>query len=481
VKLALADKAATSGTGHSVSSAASIVDDFINWAGRFNNGYHILPRLKSLTGMRVYTGQMIRSLVFSLLAVLCSVGDLFEAEQQTAMINVLTRQLLLMRKTNLRLWDENVPRTLAMLFEQMEEHWDSAVGKYKGAGWQRVKIHLPHHWEDLHWDFGTPVHWSTMHFIEALQRILKAAWNRTNGVDPSTQIMKRIELGRYVCGVLLPSIGVIEGPIDALAEDTSRGAYLLGFIDRKPGTNTLYANSITHSDQPKKVWNRSLTTAMNDYITEWTPDSLPTGHILTDKRIVPRARVFLSRKGICAVRVPVMPNGMADDGGSELAIFSMFNSAAAPPPGGVAAVAATDDTGKESSSDRFLVHFFFSYDIRGLSSINPNAPVPDKELSNAQVNDAEFAIDLAMGQMMELHEDVAAASNTEATLSREIAQAIFQRVKPTGKLVVVEVGQLCQPLWAFPWLESFDAAKSFFRSKANKWDANEWLVSSKLY
>jgi hypothetical protein len=41
--------------------------------------------------------------------------------------------------------------------------------------------------------------------------------------------MERIDLGRYICGVLRPSIGIESKPsIAALAEDRQTEAYLLG-------------------------------------------------------------------------------------------------------------------------------------------------------------------------------------------------------------------------------------------------------------
>ena len=50
------------------------------------------------------------------------------------------------------------------------------------------------------------------------------------------------------------------------------------------------------------------------------------------------------------------------------------------------------------------------------------------------------------------------------------------------KLVVFEVGALCQPLWAFPWLRDCDTAHEFFsRSSNSKWDVEQWLVCPRLY
>jgi len=461
IKKICGDKSATSERGHSISTAAAIVDDFISWAGLFSNGYHRLPRLKALTTTRVFTGMMIRSLVFSLLALFCSVGDLFNGMQQTALILTLTRMLLIIRKSNLRRWDASVPASVAILFEKLEADWDDALGVHES--YERVKIHLPLHYEDLYEELGTPVHWSTMHFIEALQRILKAAWRRTNGVEPALQVMERIDLGRYICGVLLPSIGLDSDPIAALAEDRQTEAYLLGSLDAIPGVNALYDGGADLTAS-RAAWDQRLRSALHRYIVEWKPDCLPMGHKLTAGRMNARGRVLLSRKGICAVRVPVLPKPFTDDGGAELAIFSMFEA-----------------EGVESKVDRFLVDFFISYDIRGLSAEAPNAPVPAKPLSSSELNDLSFAVDLAFGRRLEVQQAVAAPSGSEDALRREFAQAVFQRVKPAAACCVVDVAQLCQPLWAFPWVRDVAGAKVLFRTKTNKWDAEQWLVASKLY
>ena len=63
---------------------------------------------------------------------------------------------------------------------------------------------------------------------------------------------------------------------------------------------------------------------------------------------------------------------------------------------------------------------------------------------------------------------------------------VLQRVKPVGadggKDEILEIGELCQTLRAFPWLRDFNTAKEFFsHSSYNMWDAEEWLVCSNLY
>ena len=479
MKKACEDKASASGTGHSTAAATAILDDFVQWSGLFNNGYHRLPRVKSLTSIRVYTGPMIRALVFSLLALFVSVGDLFEEEKQTAIVKVLTHLVILIRKANQQKWNSDVAVSLDDLYEIMETNWDASVGRYKNCGWLRVKHHLPLHWRDLYEDYGSPVHWSTMHFIEALQRILKAAWKRTNGVQPSKQLMQRIDLGRYIIGILLPSIGLAHDPIAALSMDRPTGAYLLGFPGSIEGGNTLHSAPKEDLNPTEKAWNRSLLRAMTSYITEWAPECLPKGHVMSWRRITPRGRLFCSRQHLCAVRVPALPAELTDDGGAERAIFSMFEADAVVPAG--VAGPAPKRRQRESTKDRFIVDFFMSYDIRGLSADTPNAPAPADALSTAQVNDIKFAIDFAVGRRLEVMPMVAAGSAAASAL-RDCAGAILQRVKPKGeKHVIVEVGQLCQPLWAFPWLNSFAEAKDFFKHKVNKWDADQWLVCSYLY
>ena len=74
---------------------------------------------------------------------------------------------------------------------------------------------------------------------------MKATWWRTNGVEPALQVMERIDLGRYICGVLRPSIQVgidSEPSIAALVEDRQTEAYLLGSLDAisASGVNALY-------------------------------------------------------------------------------------------------------------------------------------------------------------------------------------------------------------------------------------------------
>ena len=72
---------------------------------------------------------------------------------------------------------------------------------------------------------------------------MKATWWRTNGVEPALQVMERIDLGRYICDVLRPSIQVgidSEPSVAALVEDRQTEVYLLGSLDAISGVNALY-------------------------------------------------------------------------------------------------------------------------------------------------------------------------------------------------------------------------------------------------
>ena len=68
--------------------------------------------------------------------------------------------------------------------------------------------------------------------------------------------------------------------------------------------------------------------------------------------------------------------------------------------------------------------------------------------------------------------------------ARDCAKHVLKRMKPVGagNLAILEIGSLCQPLWAFPWLNDYDTARSFFsRATYSKWDADQWLVCTNLY
>jgi hypothetical protein len=242
-----------------------------------------------------------------------------------------------------------------------------------------------------------------------------------------------------------------------------------------PGVNTLYAGADADLSSQQRDWNRRHRKAMTQFIAECTPEGIPDGHSLTESRIVPRARGMFSRKGLCAVRVLVQPKQFSDDGCAERAIFSMFELAAGP--AGAAGAVAAQPKLVESQSERFLVDYYISYDIRGLSAAQPNAPVPVIKLKTSELNDAAFAIDIAVGRRLQLQPGVAAGG----TAAREIAEAAFQRVKPLDACVFVDLGQLCQPLWTFPYLRDYARSRDFLKQQANKWDADQWLVCSQMF
>jgi hypothetical protein len=75
----------------------------------------------------------------------------------------------------------------------------------------------------------------------------------------------------------------------------------------------------------------------------------------------------------------------------------MFELDAAPA-GAAAAAAAVQSKLVESQSERFLVDYYMSYDIRGLTAEQPNAPVPEIPLKTSELNDVAFAFDFAVGR-----------------------------------------------------------------------------------
>lgn len=98
----------------------------------------------------------------------------------------------------------------------------------------------------------------------------------------------------------------------------------------------------------------------------------------------------------------------------------------------------------------------------------------------ARQNESAYAVDLAVGRWVKVFSTV-----VPDIAGREDAKAIFQRVAPVGNLTILDAGSLCKPLWAaqwaFPVLGNTSAAQAFFRENVNKWDAEQWLVCSKLY
>ena len=162
-----------------------------------------------------------------------------------------------------------------------------------------------------------------------------------------------------------------------------------------PVVNTLYAGRVADLNTQLREWNPRHRQAITQYIAEWAPEGIPDGHVLSERRMVPRNRGMFSRKGLYAVRVCVRPKQFTEDGGTERAIFSMFELDAAP--AGAAAAAAVQPKLVESQSERFLVDCYMSYDIRGLSAEQPNAPVPEIPLKTSELNDVAFAFHIAVG------------------------------------------------------------------------------------
>jgi hypothetical protein len=462
---------ATDETGHSLPEATKILDDFVTHARGFSNGIHRLPAVKGFSAVRVFTAMMIRSLTFTLLAALCCVSDLFNDSLQDATIAVLALCVMLIRNVNLRRWTPAVPARISKIYKEMARHWEDSI--VEAVAFFRPKVHLVSHYGDLFRALGTPIHWSTMYFIEPLQRLVKSAYRHSSRFNADGQIMKR-----------LVALGQIEQWIQSMlggASDRRRKrdepyqAYLRGSLEAIPGVNTIYA--VPHTDDAF-AWNADMQRAI------MASGELPKGHIVTQRRIFVRREGTFIREGQCDVTVRAGPQ--IGGGPAERAIFSRFAAREAPPVVAAGGDAGPDGVGAppevqhcESMTDRFVVDWWISYDIRGLSTEHPNGSAELPKLTSAQVNDAACAIDLAIGRKLQLAGTV---TGTGRTLRESYAKAIFQRVKPTGKITAIGVGALCQPLWAFPALGDFRAAKAFFRgTMSSKWDASQWLILPKLY
>ena len=89
-------------------------------------------------------------------------------------------------------------------------------------------------------------------------------------------------------------------------------------------------------------------------------------------------------------------------------------------------------------------------------------------------------IDIAVGRDLELQPSITASGNADR---ERVAAYVFQRVaaKASAKRKVLEVSQLCQPLWAIPFLLNVSSAREFFGENESKWAARQWLVVKKLY
>jgi hypothetical protein len=344
---------------------------------------------------------------------------------------------------------------------------------------------------------GTPVQSTTKDFIEAQQRILRRAYLRTNLVNADAQIMRRIMLLKYIDGVVEPSLRKQPAARDgngeesdeddghlvvaALQSDKHTQAYLQGSVKAIPGVNTVYAPP----DSAEQVaWNGSIVSAMKacaTFLIRAKDSRLPKAHVAHVKRIHPRSSVFVCRRGLCARSVPAYSDqcvaGVAG-ATSEHAIFSVYEQIQVPVAGGVAAAQPLFRIETvESERFRFIVDGWFSYDIRELSAAYPNIEPPAKPLSKTDLNGVS-CIDLCIGRWLEVLPTVTGSGIED----RESAAAIFQRVKPQDTLQILEIGELCQPLWAFPWFGDYATSREFFsRSDYTKWDAEQWLIASKLY
>ena len=89
-------------------------------------------------------------------------------------------------------------------------------------------------------------------------------------------------------------------------------------------------------------------------------------------------------------------------------------------------------------------------------------------------------IDLAVGRWLSKQSTVA---NGNADRENAAKHAAFERVKPApgSKCVIVDLADLCQPLWAMPVLGPVAIAREFFCTNTSKWSANQWLVCAMLY
>jgi hypothetical protein len=464
-KLLCEDACAVEGRDHSVSAAAALLDDFISGFSRHNTGYHVLPSVRDFSAVKVYSGMMVRSLLFGILAALCSIEDLFNDVRQTALVNVFTGQTLLMRFCNARRWTSSTPDDVDDLYSFIAENWDEALGDF--VDWERVKLHLTAHWRHLYLELGAPVHWSTQHCIEALQRIIKAAWRRTSKVNAAEQVLRRIAVLRYIKAVLLPMYGVFADPVSALVPDRETQAYLRGSVKGVAGITALFDNPTPGAETTA---NTRLRAALRD------TGLVPVQHTIASSRMYWRRSALMSRKGICAVSVPAFPTGAREDEAVH-AMFSLFADDAG---GGAAGVAAAG-VPVESRAEFFFVEGWISYDISGLSVVAPNAPVSGVRLTQDEQS-SERCVDLAVGRRGSV---IPLSAESQLARDRNAAKKVFQRVKLSPKREIVDIANLCQPLLVYPYLGSVADAKTHFRhtgaGSASKWDVEQWLVCPKLY
>ena len=58
-------------------------------------------------------------------------------------------------------------------------------------------------------------------------------------------------------------------------------------------------------------------------------------------------------------------------------------------------------------------------------------------------------IDLAVGRWLVVQPTITASGDSDRESS---ASYVFQLVKPSAKTLIMDVAELCQPLWAIPYL-----------------------------
>ena len=478
------DRAACSDQGHGVATAAAVIDDFVKISGGHNTGYHRMQAVNSLTSIHVYTFTMIRSLLFTLLGALCSVPDLFNNPLQTALISLLAYSIVLVRHANAICWTADTPGKVSAVYAVLEAWWED-IEKY--VHWKRPKAHLPSHWGQLYERLGAPVHYSTMHFIEAMQRLLKSSWKHTSRrMDAAAQVMQRICVIRWIHNTLRPSTGDTVDPVAALQADRPTQAYLTGTLRAIPGINTLYSEP----GVDQLAWNSSLNLALRTL----AHPSIPAAHNVHADRMYPRRAGTFVREGLVAASIAAIPAGCEESKRGPLnAIFSGYDPVAnpGPAPGGVAAGAAaaaapdaSDDAVCESDKRYFFVDFWISYDVTGLSAATPNAPPPGRRLRPSDLNASPeegglMVIDLAVGRWLTVQKSLAGGDADRETA----ASYVFRRValKASTRRSMVDLGELCQPLWAMPVLGSVGDAKAYFDAHDSKWSAGQWLVTTKLY
>jgi hypothetical protein len=500
IKAACEDPVAVEGTGRSVKTAAKVLNDHVATAEYHSSGYHTLPGVYDFLGMQSYTAMTVRSLMFSLLATFCSVRDLFESVRQTKIIRVLTLIVQLLQNANRRDWDASIPDCIDSIFENLGELWPDALEKWET--FERSIVHLVAHWRQQYTQLGTPVHWTTKDFIEAMQRILRAAYLRTNLNAAEPQIMRRMQLVKYVDTIIEPSLSEPPLPGGDAADD--RGVRVVAALQRDRRTQAYLQGSTVLSvagvnatfDAPasalESTWNANMRSAIRACALIMRLPQFPASHIPLRLRFNARNSCFVSRLGRCARSVPAYPIECvpdADDCAAEHAIFSIYEypqqagaaaGGAAAAVGGAAAAAGAPAPPKavESKKEFFLVDGWFSYDTRGLSAATPNAVLPPKRLTASELN-GKACIDLCFGRFLSVQASVTGSGIEE----RDYAKDVLKRLRlKDGKLAVLDIGALCQPLWAFPWLRDYDTAREFFsRPSYTKWDAEQWLVCPRLY